>query len=222
MPTNKGQLTNSSNPNWRGGRSIASNGYVLIRMPNHPLADTRGYVYEHRLVAEQMIGRPLLAHEQIHHKDGNKQNNHPDNLQIMPSPFHHRAMHRTTGFMRRNPGEDNPLMTCACGCGTQFSMYDEGGRPRMYVPGHNMQRNPGDNPIVECACGCGTQFNKYSPQGRLRTFAPGHSKRCKPREANSLIECACGCGTQFNKYDSSRRPRKFVNGHNARRSQDVR
>ena len=38
------------NNNWRGGRTLSSNGYMLIRFPGHPCADVRGYVYEHRLV----------------------------------------------------------------------------------------------------------------------------------------------------------------------------
>lgn len=49
------------------GRSIASNGYVLIWVGrDHPLADVRGYAYEHRLVASQTIGRwitPNVAFE---------------------------------------------------------------------------------------------------------------------------------------------------------------
>jgi len=43
----------SDNPNWHGGRSITSHGYVIIKMPNHPYAMKSGYVYEHRLVAER-------------------------------------------------------------------------------------------------------------------------------------------------------------------------
>ena len=32
------------NSNWRGGRSLASNGYILLRVGiKHPLADVRGY-----------------------------------------------------------------------------------------------------------------------------------------------------------------------------------
>lgn len=43
---------------WKGGRSIASNGYVLVRVgKKHHLADVRGYAYEHRIVAEQKLGR---------------------------------------------------------------------------------------------------------------------------------------------------------------------
>lgn len=59
---------------WKGGRSVASNGYVLVRVGvEHHLADVRGYAYEHRLVAEEKIGRRLRDDEHVHHVDGDKQ-----------------------------------------------------------------------------------------------------------------------------------------------------
>ena len=83
------------NPNWRGGRSVASNGYVLIRVdPDHHLADVRGYAYEHRLNAEAKIGRRLRSGEQVHHIDRNKQNNDPSNLEVVDRPTHG-VRHRT-------------------------------------------------------------------------------------------------------------------------------
>ena len=58
---------------WRGGRTVASNGYVLVRVGiGHHLADVRGYAYEHRLVAEAKFGRRLLRGEVVHHADGDK------------------------------------------------------------------------------------------------------------------------------------------------------
>lgn len=39
--------------------------------------------HQHRVVAEQMIGRKLKPDEHVHHKDGNKQNNDPSNLEVM-------------------------------------------------------------------------------------------------------------------------------------------
>lgn len=41
-----------------------------------------GYVFEHRLVMGESIGRPLLKHENVHHKDGNRQNNALENLEL--------------------------------------------------------------------------------------------------------------------------------------------
>jgi len=135
--------TGKKNPMWKGGRTIASNGYVLIRVgKNHHLSDIRGYAYEHRLVAEDKIGRLLKPGEQIHHKDGNKKNNNPENLQIMPSPAWHRVHHRTKDSRLKLPNQENEAISCKCGCGNIFLRYDELGRPREFVSGHNPQESP--------------------------------------------------------------------------------
>lgn len=50
--------------------------------------------HEHRRVAEEKLGRPLAKGEIVHHIDGDKHNNHPDNLQVMTQSEHmkeHRA-----------------------------------------------------------------------------------------------------------------------------------
>jgi len=51
---------------------------ALRGKPNH----SGRTVLEHRLVLARKLGRPLLDHETVHHKDGNKLNNHPDNLEL--------------------------------------------------------------------------------------------------------------------------------------------
>lgn len=143
MGEHRGRLPGSRNPNWKGGRSVASNGYVLIKVgKDHHLADVRGYAYEHRLVAEAKLGRRLAEGEIPHHIDGNKQNNHPDNIEVVASAAEHRRHHREVERGLRNPGEDNPEIVCACGCAGKLTKFDGEGRPRRFITGHNPQPSP--------------------------------------------------------------------------------
>lgn len=71
----------ANNPAWKGGK-IKSGGYIRLWIPDHPNADSKGYVAEHRYIMEQILGRRLEANECVHHIDGDKYNNSPDNLEL--------------------------------------------------------------------------------------------------------------------------------------------
>lgn len=134
--------TGAKNGQWRGGRVVASNGYVLLRVPGHHLADKRGYVYEHRLVAETKLGRRLESNEIAHHVNGVKTDNRPENIEVLPSIAHHRREHGNRRGARA-PGESNPTLACACGCGSFLPKFDAYGRPRRFVSGHNLAMRRG-------------------------------------------------------------------------------
>jgi hypothetical protein len=69
---------------WDGGRHISKQGYVMIYD-----ATTGTYEYEHRLIMEQELGRPLLPSEIVHHI-GIKTDNRPWNLVVMTQAEHMR------------------------------------------------------------------------------------------------------------------------------------
>jgi DNA-binding transcriptional MerR regulator len=67
-----------------------SHGYLLVYMPNHRLADKKGYVRLHILLAEHYFNRLVKKGEVVHHKNFNKLDNTPDNLVIMTKKEHDR------------------------------------------------------------------------------------------------------------------------------------
>jgi hypothetical protein len=70
-----------NNPNWTGG-IIYKDGYKLVLIPDHPNSESTGYVREHFVVMTKKLGRALYGHEQVHHKNGVKDDNRIENLEL--------------------------------------------------------------------------------------------------------------------------------------------
>jgi hypothetical protein len=89
-----GKLENS--PRWKGGRRIDPTGYIKVVLPeNDPYygmcthkRSGSGDVSEHRLVMARSLGRILTEKEHIHHKNGIKDDNRLENLELI-SPSNH-------------------------------------------------------------------------------------------------------------------------------------
>lgn len=69
------KVSGENSPRWNGGEYISQHGYRFIRDLSHPKADKDGYVLEHRVVMEYILGRPLTDGEVVHHRDFNRRNN---------------------------------------------------------------------------------------------------------------------------------------------------
>lgn len=57
-------------------------GYVIRYEPGNPNAGPNGYVYQHRHVMSEILGRQLRDGENVHHKNGDRADNRPENLEL--------------------------------------------------------------------------------------------------------------------------------------------
>lgn len=84
--------------NWRGGRRKTKAGYIRIKVVSHPYADSQGCVMEHRLVMEREMGRYLNPDEIVHHKNGQKDDNRIENLELVADRGTHISEHFQRSF----------------------------------------------------------------------------------------------------------------------------
>ena len=73
-------LKGKQSAGWKGGKAIHTSGYINIYNPEHPNANNAGYIFEHRLLMSEYLGRPLTKYEIIHHINGKKTDNRLENL----------------------------------------------------------------------------------------------------------------------------------------------
>lgn len=93
---------------WAGGMTVDTDGYILVKCPDHPHKDHNGYVRQHRLVMEDSLGRYLIPGEVVDHKNGDTSDNRLDNLRLFPSNGAHLRATRT-GMAKLDPQERRTL-----------------------------------------------------------------------------------------------------------------
>jgi len=74
-------------------------GYLYFSDVKHPLADPQGFVWYHRHAASLKAGRWVKSTEEVHHIDGNVNNNIDRNLKIISSKSKHSVI---SGSIKKN------------------------------------------------------------------------------------------------------------------------
>lgn len=85
----------SDNNNFSGYRKRGGHGnkYWKLFRPDHPTSDKFGFIYEHRFVMEQHLGRLLDPNEVVHHINGVKDDNRIENLELIKDNPKHISTH---------------------------------------------------------------------------------------------------------------------------------
>src|SRR5437588_7804669 len=97
-----------ANGNWKGGRFKRSDGYIAVAVGGGE------YRLEHDLVVERRIGRRLRRDEQVHHRNGIRDDNRDENLELHTISSH---------ISERHPSQRQPSrwVHVAClHCGQEF------------------------------------------------------------------------------------------------------
>jgi len=91
-----GKYKGSNSSSWKG--KAIFEGYIYIKKPAHPFSNKQGYIPRSHLVMEKKIGRFLKPEERVHHINGIKDDDRPENLRLFTNESEHQKFHHPKGI----------------------------------------------------------------------------------------------------------------------------
>jgi hypothetical protein len=117
--------TGKNNPSYKGEFREIKKGYNSILFRDHPF-NIKGYVRFHRIVYEMYHKCCLLPWTDIHHIDGNKKRNHPENLQALLHGAHSSLTGKSRKYKRKR------IRRKCFDCGSKTTEKSKEGYPYWY------------------------------------------------------------------------------------------
>lgn len=170
-------------------KQIKRGGYFYAKIPEHPNASSRNYVYEHRVVMENSIKRFLTSFEVVHHINGNGKDNRIENLLLTIASEH------TAGHNKENAHGDITLECDFC--------------KKMFKRGYHNRPELKKNRNNFCCRECMYSFLSNTLRGYDRVFnGKYHCSTCKQYLLKQDFHRNCSrrfgisgiCKNCFNKY----------------------
>lgn len=112
------------NHNWKGGRRTRRDGYVMVRVGGRE-------VLEHRLVMARLLGRDLQTGEHVHHKNHDRGDNRPENLELL-SHAEHSRLHAAPRRGTRGKASWTSVACTRCGMEMARRIIDQRDHPRPF------------------------------------------------------------------------------------------
>lgn len=135
-----------------GKRCVAASGYAYVNEPGH-VRGVRGWPKEHIVVAERALGRRLPPGALVHHINGVKDDNRPQNLVICQSQSYHALIHQR---QRAYDATGNANLKYCHYCGK----YDDPAN----MAAHKRKKKP--NPeYTHRECASANAMKYYTPRG---------------------------------------------------------
>jgi len=91
--TKRGEYKETNHPSYVEGKRHRLDSYIEIKVYNYSSTKKDGYMFEHRYVMEQYLGRYLTLKEVVHHINGIKNDNRIENLMLFSSESKHQKYH---------------------------------------------------------------------------------------------------------------------------------